>query len=517
MTSRQYNRLIDFCMEGIDYFEKDDRIEVTKHRGGLYTAYIRGCGLQGFVKEAITGYERGMKDKRIPDLAKAAMCEAIVGAYYVNQDYENCIEVCKRYFGYYDALADNTELQYTQSTLYTEEAFFDEKYQNVCETYVRASLKIQDTKPLKQYYSACILNLDSDEDNPIKVSKRQPGRELIADMVDAMAMLPYEDMYVEVARYLAAEEATKTEFWKKVGTYIVGKDLQKEETLRMARVISQMEDSNLIYWSMKILYADAMNEVEELEQDFKELLTHAYNLFALEEGFFDIANKRRIELQSIVEEIPFKRIKMGIDAFCKKADLGEIDRRIAAIWKNSVLEGEEDSRCKYINIKRWEKVVIQVEENCSYEYLQHSMNEFSVRCVDFYRMYFKDIAFEGDMEALPSICCAAVRICGILQAEQNGETEKVVELLKLLMKEYTPFAPASKLYLQLFTGKSERLLNEQQQALTEMKILATQVKAKMYELLELGQLEGAKAIYNQLKTLIPNDPELIELEKQLAL
>ena len=117
---------------------------------------------------------------------------------------------------------------------------------------------------------------------------------------------------------------------------------------------------------------------------------------------------------------------------------------------------------------------------------------------------------------LPPICCAAVKIRQIRQAEKHNEFRKAGELLKELTQEYAPFTEVAKRYAELSAKYGKMLLEEQQQALSQLEMLVVQIKGKVYELLESGQRESAKKVFEQLKLLIPDDPDLIKLQEILG-
>lgn len=500
----EYYRLADFCKEGIDYFEKDTRVNTRNGRGGLYVAWLRACNQIDSCKEVISAFERGMNDKRITDFAKAAMCAEAVNSYYKVGDYEKCMEVCQQYFEYQQKMAENEEMKFSQGTLFVEDAFSEQKIQQVYEIYIKCGLKKEDITPLITHFS----KLKESNSKKLKI-----GRELIENIVDIMATCPYGKELVTIAGELADCENSKDVFWKKISAYVLERKMQEKETLRIAKIIADIESQHLSYWYMKIVYAEAMNETELLEQYFVKLASCAFDLFEMQDDLFELAKKRKINIKKLIMEIPMNRFQFSVERFCKEADLNRIDNRINAIWENA--EDAKDIRLRYFFVKRWEKAVCTQAENCEYEQLQKMMEEFAVNCINYYKIYFKDCAFEEDLGVLPSICCAALKIQKILEEERNNRFRKSGELLIELAKEYSAFASVSNKYAQLSAERAKKIVQEEKETFTQMEILAAQIKGKMKELIAVGELEAAHMIFMQLKTLRPNDPELEELEKTL--
>lgn len=511
----EWYRLMDFCEEGINYFEKDNRADVITGRGGLYTAWIHGCAKADFPKEVIKTYERGMKDPRVTDFAKAAMCAEAVGSYYRLGEYEKCTKVCERYFAYYDKLAEDEAAKFIQGSLFVEKAFKPQKRNSVYEAYMKCGLKNGDITPLKACFSKLsFLHEDADGAANVKADK-----EFVKDIVNAMAAFPYDEAFPEIANILANNERTKGIFWKNISKFVTQNQMQEKETLQIAKIISEIESRHLCYWYLKILHADSVGETADLEYYFRELILCALDLFEIEDAFFEIATKRNIDLEKMIAEIPFKRFCFSVDAFCKKAEPAKIDKRIQAIWAVPVETADSvkmDMRFRYFAVKRWERVVLSQPENVEYEVLGTLLEKFADKCVAFYKGYFKESAFEEDMALLPPMCCAAVKICQIRQAEKHNEFRKAGELLKELTQEYIPFAGVARQYAELSAEHGKQLVEQQQETLSQMEALAAQIKGKVYELLESGQIEAAKTVFVQLKQLIPKDSEMIALGEKLG-
>ena len=99
------------------------------------------------------------------------------------------------------------------------------------------------------------------------------------------------------------------------------------------------------------------------------------------------------------------------------------------------------------------------------------------------------------------------------EAAQYAEAVEAVREIKELLP---GLAGIMRHYLKWLNAQLERQKEESAQAVGEFQVLARQIKAKVYALMEAGQYAAALGVTEQLLTLLPGDGELQDLREKIA-
>ena len=123
------------------------------------------------------------------------------------------------------------------------------------------------------------------------------------------------------------------------------------------------------------------------------------------------------------------------------------------------------------------------------------------------------------MELLPAPCRAAVRFHQLLETQKTGDRQQIGDCLKQAVGVFKDFDNAVKAYAALFAEEEKAKLEAERaaQISPEMRALAGQIKDKIRALLAQGMAPEADRVLQPLKTFIPDDPEITELEKEITL
>lgn len=178
------------------------------------------------------------------------------------------------------------------------------------------------------------------------------------------------------------------------------------------------------------------------------------------------------------------------------------------------------ARYEYLALKVAEAKVVQRYAKDDFFSLQERFQDFTEKCLTFYRKYFKESAFTGEMELLPKACRLAVKWEQVIQGQIEGDREKVGRNLKEALGLFPDFNDMIQLYARCYAASERIKLAEEErkekEARAQMRTMAIQVKAKIPGLLAQGMADEAYQILQQLKTLVPDDEELPELEKRIV-
>ena len=292
-----------------------------------------------------------------------------------------------------------------------------------------------------------------------------------------------------------------------------------------------------------------MNNYDKLNEIFKVLLPKVINIWELDNEIFDIAIKKKIVLDDIIHNIKFENWKKGVDMFFKNARQDKISLRKEFLeklmdpsdlrYEYFFMKGREASlrilakekqKAKDIHNENVEDMNIvnhteiitdnNMDHNTectpenpleNYDLLYVQLKDYTDRYLTFYGKFFKDIAFEGEMELLPSDCRLAAKLKKVFEEEREGNIRAMTEALQDCFGVHSALDPVLKDFAK---GKKEEV-KEAVENRKELLSLGEQIKAQVFVLMENGMYAQAKEVLNQLKTLLPQDPDLTELEERI--
>ena len=129
--------------------------------------------------------------------------------------------------------------------------------------------------------------------------------------------------------------------------------------------------------------------------------------------------------------------------------------------------------------------------------------------------YFKEsygdqITYDQAQELPPD--CRAVLLLRKLFATKD--LEEKLEMVRKIVELYPPFAETMKRYIRVIQKNEEQ--KQQLQTNFKLQIMAQQIMKQIPLLLENGQMEEARNIVKQLRTMLPEDEQIRMLEKQIS-
>ena len=109
----------------------------------------------------------------------------------------------------------------------------------------------------------------------------------------------------------------------------------------------------------------------------------------------------------------------------------------------------------------------------------------------------------------------AFLILDLLEKTQEQRYSEAVEDIRRIKDLLPGLAIVMKYYLKWLEGRMEQQKREAAQATGEFQILARQIKARIYSLVEAGEYQAALSVAEQLQTLLPEDEETCRLREML--
>lgn len=119
-------------------------------------------------------------------------------------------------------------------------------------------------------------------------------------------------------------------------------------------------------------------------------------------------------------------------------------------------------------------------------------------------------------DVLPEKDHGAFLVSDLLEKTQGQRYSEAVEDIRRIKDLLPGLAVVMKHYLKWLEGRMEQQKRESAQAAGEFQILARQIKARIYSLVEAGEYQAALSVAEQLQTLLPKDEEIGRLREMIG-
>ena len=495
----EYKLMFEICDETIPMLKKNDEYH-NSYRQTFYMGKLLGLLNLGKFEEAEEFFETAAWDKRNDQYGRAGLCGIGSEIYYRKKDYATCDKCCLEFIKVYKAEGGEFK-KVPYSPVFIQNIFYQANRNNVFSMYMCSRLCQGDTEALKEYFWM----LGWDESNFAVYTR------LIPDAVNTLAVVPYEEDFVPIAKKLIEDERVQPLTVEAIQKAVEEKG--DDALYSLAKLFGQAKAQHYYVWYLKVIAAAAQQKRDELIEAYGTLFKKVVDCLELEDRIFQIAEDFEIDLDEIFAGIPFDQWKQGVDSFCQKSPMDKVRPRKAFLDKHCKA-GE--IRYDYLDMKVSEVEAVVTAGEFGYENIKSRMKVFSAKCLAFYRRFYLPEAFEGEMEMLPAACRAAVVLRRVLQADEAGDITAFREEMTKCIGLFGPLNKGLQNYAKHYAEWREEQLkkdNEADSAAQEMQVLARQVKQQLRRFAAQGDKKTAAGILQQLKSLVPNDPELVELEE----
>ncbi len=491
-------KMAELCKESVEMLrkKKSDAI-LNSYRQTFYLGTMLALLSLHQFEEAEEFFAEAVRDKRNDNLGRAGLCQFGAEVYYQKKDYDACEKCCQEYVKVYNAEGGKIN-EVPASPIFTQNLFFVGGRNNVYCLYMWSRLAQDDTEALKEYF----WKLGWEEEN------FSIHEQLIPCIIDAMVRMPFEEDFVPIAQKLAEDkrvvESAVAEIKKKT-------QKNNEKALyALAKIFGQVKTDHYYIWYLKLFYAAKEQGKEAVEEAYRWIFKKIADVLSSDDAFFAIADEYEIEMDDIIACAPFDQWKNGVDTFCERNPMN-------VVWKKKEFMErhchEGNVRYEYFMMKVSEAEAVITPEYKNYNAVRKQMKNFSERSMAFYAKFFRQEAFEGEMEMLPLPGRVAVHLKHALQAEESGDIASFREALTKAIGIFGPIDEGLQYFGKLYAAQREAQLEESRRAGDEMKSLARQVKRQLYRFIDQGDKKTAYGIWQQLHALTPDDPELVTLEK----
>lgn len=509
----EYAKLEEWSLDGIKEFRNENIPNTNRERGAFYCAALEAEIQNCYYEEAEQNYKKFLGDKRNTDFCQLRLYNLGQEIYYKTGNYAEALKCSKKYVEYYDLLKDNEEKKQEETAFFVQFALEDSGISTGFGIYILAALKLGDTSALKKYFNIFdwmgpIMLYEHFTDDLIDTLAELPLDKEVIPLLETMAKRPGYDLLWNAIKKLETEEKESEE--------------QRDKFYRIAEYFMEVEAPYYYVWYLKVLYADHSGRTEQISYYYERLFGCVADVFQLDYKIFEILEKYQIDAWKVLEIVKFDNWKIGVDAFFENS-MPERRNQIeefAERNRNDQMSEKAKVRYEYLALKVAEAKVVQRYANDDFFSIQERFRDFTTKCLVFYRKYFNENAFTGEMELLPKACRVAVKWEQVIQGQIEGDRKKVGKNMKEAIGLFPDFDDMIQLYARCYAASEEIKLEEEKnkanEAKSQMRTMAIQVKAKIPGLLAQGMAAEAYQILQQLKALVPDDEELPELEKRIV-
>ena len=494
-----YKPMLEICDETIPMLKKNDEYS-NSYRQTFYMGKLLALLNLDEFEKAEEFIETAAWDKRNDQFGRAGLCGIGSEIFYRKKDYATCEKYCLEFVKVYEAEGGEIK-KIPYSPIFIQNVFYQSNKNNVFSMYMCSRLCQGDAEALKKYF----WQLGWDEDNFSVYTN------LIPDTVNALAVLPYEEEIVPIARKLIEDKRVQSLTIEAIQKAV--KEKGDDALYPLAKLFGKSQDKHYYVWYLKVFAAAAEQKRDELIEAYGTLFKKVVDCLELEDRIFQIAEDFQIDMDEILAGIPFDQWKQGVDSLCEKSPMNKVRPR-KALLDRCCKAGE--LRYDYFDMKVSEVEAVITAGEFDYENIKSRMKVFSAKSLAFHRRFFLPEAFEGEMEMLPASCRAAVVLRRALQADDAGDIAAFREEMTKCIGLFGPLNRALQNYAKHYAEWREQQLkknDEADAAAQEMQVLARQVKQQLRRFIAQGEKKTAQGILQQLKSLVPNDPELSELEE----
>ncbi len=508
----EYGKLEEWCRDGLKEFKNDSTFDTNRERGsfycGLLDAQIKTC----FFEEAEKTLQMALADKRNTDYCRMRLYNQGEEIYYRLGNYEEAVRCAEKYVEYYELIKDDEKKKQKESAFFVLFALEMSGISTAFCIYILAALRLGDASILKKYFH------QFNWSGPLVLYER-----FTRDLIDSLAELPY-DAEIPPLLEVMAKRPGFDQLWdalKNQEEESKKSEEQKKRFYQIARFFKDVDAPYYYLWYMKVLYAEYAGETEELPYYFERLIGCVADVFQLDDEIFKIAEKHQIDIWKEFEKISFDNWKIGVDSFFEHSTFSR-KRQIAKFverTKPTEMSEREETRYEYFSVKTAEAEAVQRYSEDSFYAMQDRFRNFTRKSLAFYRKYFKEEAFTGEMALLPKSCRVAAKWEKMMEAQVAGDRAEVGRYLKESLGMFPDMDDAIQSYARCYAVSEKMKLDmeakKEEENKSEIQALADQIKARIPGLLEQGMASEAYQVLLQLQTLMPGDAQLAELEEEI--
>lgn len=183
--------------------------------------------------------------------------------------------------------------------------------------------------------------------------------------------------------------------------------------------------------------------------------------------------------------------------------------------KFSMIKTREDMRYDFLDMSYAKLMILLELLDEDYKGINFRFRTFQENVLKFFHRVYLDRVFEEEPDMLPAECRAALCMESFF-ARAERDWEGKLQDLKQCAKEDVSLGEQVKSFAKLLGEEQERCAREAEEASDQLRQMAAVVKQKVEVMLQGGLYAEALQTVKQLRTMLPDDEELKELEEKIS-
>lgn len=512
--AKEHHKFYEVCKKAVDLFQNQSSQSINLDRGCFYNGQI-------MAKTNLCCYEDGIRDYKfaIADQRNNTMCQLRLFArgaklYFCIEDYDNCEQCCHEYLDLYETIKDDQDAQAIQGDIFTQDACEPDVRDFIYCFLISCGLRKKNLEALHTYFD-CL----GWKNERIYLYEK----DIVEEMIHAMSEYEYEEYFVHIAQYIMDRDGLYAnamhalhvieENAKKFAEGELEYSDSEKKFERIIRIFSKIQSEDYYIDYLKIRNAQLDEHSAELPQYYARLFDKVLDIFQLDDSVWEIAEQYQVDLEPLFFQIPFASWKAGVVSFCENSPLATIQKRVKMVER---MQRTENIRYQFFYIKSAEARLMYGEAKDQYQELRKLLEGFVDQTLEFYHEYYTKRAFEGEMDMLPDACKAAVRLRIALDSEKQDGYKGVLANYKNCLGVCPSLDQAIASYCHLYADEIKRKHDNPQTAF-KLQLMAEQVLKQVQILLEARKTAEALEVVQQLRTMLPEDERIQEMEEQIRL
>ena len=310
------------------------------------------------------------------------------------------------------------------------------------------------------------------------------------------------------------------------------KEFQKQEMTEQEQIIldsilfvneavkEETQNEMCLKWAESLATTDRMSELPQKQQQTLQAYLMQYmngngEFLKLPSYCWKYGQEGILPIEEMLLQLPMSQWMVQVIVLQNVKDM--------KLWESMYqylkqIQTKEDLRYAYFNFNYINAKIEAPIDDVNYETMQSLFEKYVEYNMNYARLIYNDTTFQNSADFMPVSVRGAMWVqkayaCGFEKFDQ------MLEDLGKCVKEHPAVADQMKQYIRLLGDKKAKQMVEQEEeaseARDELQVMAEQVKEQVQVMMQSQMYAEAYSIVQQLRGMLPNDQELILLEKEL--
>lgn len=440
--------------------------------------------------QAIINAEEFINYEWVNEITKNNLYYNLITLYYEKKEYEKCLKYIPFYETTYNNLIGNLEYRRGQAILEQEDIVKESILSSLYTLGIFSASEIGNRDLAIQYIDK-MLNVESTD-------KTQKEAECIFKYL-------LEEENGERKSKIVEHLFKNSETADNVSKIMDGDFFNEAQIDEICMMVSGIDSNNIKILPYHIYEKHLKGNIEEVKKYLDFYAGHEDNILNIMHPLLKLIEIYNIDIVKLIESKDIKTWTKQQNNFVIKAT----EKKVEA-WIN-LLETypKRGFNSNMLYMRCLEKKMRGSDiENVEYKEMQDMLKKYSSAVREVYNNIYQEEAFGNQYSIfLPKNCQFVEKVKNVVN-QRIGKIE-TARILKEAAEIYPEMADFCKHFI-LKLQESEK--NEAKKEQDEFIKLGEMIKEKIRAFINQGEYEAAKQTLNQLKVMLPNDLELLELE-----